>query len=97
MRLRGTTASLVVLLAGAVGVAGCGNQGGGGGSSQPTSGQAVFAQSGCAGCHTLAAAGAQGQNGPNLDELKPSAAVVERQVRNGGGGMPAFGDRLSAS
>jgi mono/diheme cytochrome c family protein len=29
-------------------------------------------------------------------ELKPSKAVVVRQATNGGGGMPAFGGRLSA-
>ena len=36
------------------------------------------------------------RSGPNLDQLKPSERVVERQVTNGGGGMPAFGSRLSA-
>jgi mono/diheme cytochrome c family protein len=27
--------------------------------------------------------------------LKPTSAVVQRQVTNGGGGMPAFGGRLT--
>jgi PQQ-dependent dehydrogenase (methanol/ethanol family) len=45
----------------------------------------------CATCHTLAAAGATGTTGPNLDELKPSESVTETQVINGGGAMPAFG------
>jgi outer membrane protein assembly factor BamB/mono/diheme cytochrome c family protein len=45
----------------------------------------------CSSCHTLAAAGASGTVGPNLDELKPSLATVEHQVINGGGAMPAFG------
>jgi quinohemoprotein ethanol dehydrogenase len=45
----------------------------------------------CGTCHTLAAAGTKGAVGPNLDQLKPSEATVERQVINGGGGMPAFG------
>ncbi|MDO8214095.1 PQQ-binding-like beta-propeller repeat protein [Conexibacter sp. CPCC 206217] len=49
----------------------------------------------CAGCHTLAAAGANGTVGPNLDDLRPDSATVEQQVINGGGGMPAFGGRLS--
>jgi mono/diheme cytochrome c family protein len=31
---------------------------------------------------------------PNLDELKPPADRVAEQVRNGGGGMPAFDGRL---
>jgi outer membrane protein assembly factor BamB len=50
----------------------------------------VFRQN-CSSCHTLAAAGATGHAGPNLDQLKPSAADVARQVTNGGGAMPAFG------
>jgi mono/diheme cytochrome c family protein len=33
--------------------------------------------------------------GPDLDPLKPTVAVVRRQVTNDGGGMPAFGGRLS--
>ena len=49
----------------------------------------------CGSCHTLDAAGTSGNVGPNLDQLKPDMATVERQVRNGGGGMPAFEGRLS--
>lgn len=45
----------------------------------------------CGTCHTLAAAGTTGTEGPNLDQLKPSLAAVEQQVINGGGAMPAFG------
>ena len=56
----------------------------------------LFTQN-CASCHTLTAAHAKGTVGPNLDQLKPSKAVVVRQVTNGGGGMPAFGGRLSAT
>jgi cbb3-type cytochrome c oxidase subunit III len=65
-----------------------------GGSTQAAAGKEVFT-SNCAGCHTLADAGTNGTQGPNLDELKPPEATVVRQVTNGGGGMPAFGDRLS--
>ena len=43
---------------------------------------------------TLAAAGSNGNVGPNLDELAPDAGEVEEQVRSGGG-MPAFEDTLS--
>jgi outer membrane protein assembly factor BamB/cytochrome c5 len=64
------------------------------GARGPVDGKALFTQN-CASCHTLAAAHATGSVGPNLDQLKPSAAVVQRQVTNGGGGMPAFGARLS--
>ena len=52
-------------------------------------------ESTCATCHTLAAAGSTGTVGPNLDQLKPSDALVVHQVTNGGGGMPAFGSTLS--
>ncbi len=46
----------------------------------------------CASCHTLAAAGATGTTGPNLDDLQPDAATVESAIANGGSGsglMPA--------
>ena len=56
-----------------------------------TKGSAVFASSGCAGCHTLSAAHATGTVGPNLDQLKPNYQAVTAQVTNGGPGMPAFG------
>jgi mono/diheme cytochrome c family protein len=58
-------------------------------------GAAVWASTGCGVCHTLEAAGSTGTTGPNLDELKPSQEEAEEQVREGGGGMPAFEDRLS--
>ena len=45
----------------------------GGFASLGTDGEAIFKGAGCAGCHTLAAAGATGTTGPNLDQLKPSA------------------------
>ena len=57
-------------------------------------GEAVFTAN-CGSCHTLNAAGTTGSVGPNLDDLKPDAATAEQQVRNGGGGMPAFQGRLS--
>ena len=49
----------------------------------------------CGACHTLAAAGASGRIGPNLDEHVPSVAAVEERIRHGGGTMPPFGDLLS--
>ena len=58
-------------------------------------GAAVFASAGCGNCHTLAAANASGNVGPNLDELMPDTEAVAEQVENGGGGMPAFKDQLS--
>jgi cytochrome c5 len=59
-------------------------------------GEALFSEN-CASCHTLAAANASGKVGPNLDQLKPSKSVVLKKVTNGGGGMPAFGGRLSTA
>src|SRR4051812_36904573 len=62
----------------------------------PAAGKTVFASAGCSGCHTLKAAGATGNVGPNLDQLKPPEATVVHQVINGGGQMPAFKGTLSA-
>jgi mono/diheme cytochrome c family protein len=47
-------------------------------------GAQVFAGNGCGGCHTLAAAGAGGVTGPNLDEVLPgqSAAMVKESIVN---------------
>lgn len=42
----------------------------------------------CGLCHTLADAGAQGQIGPILDELMPTADRVRTAVTNGIGPMP---------
>jgi hypothetical protein len=89
MKLHATTACLLVALPLA---AGCGSSGG----SASSPGGKVFASSGCGNCHTLKAADAKGQVGPNLDELKPDATTVEHQVRVGGNGMPSFGRKLSS-
>jgi len=60
-----------------------------------TDGAKIFKGAGCAGCHTLAAAGSTGTVGPNLDQLKPSMAAVVKQVTNGGSVMPAFAGKLT--
>lgn len=67
------------------------------GAAAASGGGRIFAQAGCGNCHTLAAAGAAGSGGPNLDQLRPSAAAVRAQVTYGGGGMPAFEGSLSSS
>jgi mono/diheme cytochrome c family protein len=59
-----------------------------------SSGEAIFLDAGCGGCHTLAAAGTSGGAGPNLDDLKPDVGTVETAVRSGTGSMPAFEGRL---
>jgi len=55
-----------------------------------TTAKAKFAET-CGSCHTLKAAGANGVVGPNLDEVKPSVATVQRRIRDGSsdGVMPA--------
>ena len=58
-------------------------------------GASVFASAGCGGCHTLAAAGAAGAVGPNLDDLKPSYDQVLAIVTNGKGAMPSYTGQLS--
>jgi mono/diheme cytochrome c family protein len=40
-------------------------------------GAQVFANNGCGGCHTLAAAGSSGVTGPNLDEVLPGQSAEE--------------------
>jgi mono/diheme cytochrome c family protein len=64
-------------------------------SADAVAGAKVFASAGCGSCHTLAAAKSSGQVGPNLDQAQPGYDQVVQKVRNGGGGMPAFGGQLS--
>jgi cbb3-type cytochrome c oxidase subunit III len=64
------------------------------GAKTATSGKDIFTAN-CGSCHTLKAAGTSGTTGPNLDQLKPPEAVVQRQVINGGGAMPAFKGTLT--
>ena len=66
------------------------------GESQIDTGKAVFANSGCGGCHALADAGATGRVGPSFDgnpDLTEDFVVT--RVTNGQGAMPAFGGQLS--
>src|SRR4051794_7295908 len=53
--------------------------GGGGGNAALAQGKQVFAANGCGGCHTLAAAGANGTVGPNLNKLVSDAAKYGKQ------------------
>src|SRR6478752_6642567 len=61
----------------------------------PAAGKAVFTSAGCAGCHTLADAGATGNVGPNLDDAKPNTELVVTRVTEGKAPMPAFAGQLS--
>jgi mono/diheme cytochrome c family protein len=65
------------------------------GEGDAAAGEGIFASAGCAGCHALAAAGANGKVGPNLDDAKPDYASVLAIVTNGRGAMPAYKDQLS--
>jgi mono/diheme cytochrome c family protein len=67
------------------------------GTARAANGSQLWAQAGCGGCHTLAAAGSNGQGGPNLDYLRPSSGSVAAQVSSGGGGMPSFGSSLTSA
>jgi mono/diheme cytochrome c family protein len=85
----------LVAAVGFAGLAGCGSQANDG---QPRpNGRVVFRTAGCAGCHTLAAAGAHGLIGPNLDTdtPRPTRSAVLLRLTYGAGGMPSFRGRLT--
>ena len=63
-------------------------------SKTSTSGKDIFTAN-CGSCHTLKDAGTSGTTGPNLDQLKPALARVQKQVTNGGAVMPAFKGTLT--
>jgi mono/diheme cytochrome c family protein len=64
-------------------------------NGDPAAGKEVFASMPCGSCHTLSAAGSSGTIGPNLDEAKPSEALIADRVVNGKGTMPSFKTQLS--
>jgi mono/diheme cytochrome c family protein len=72
-------------------------EGEGEGEGGAPDGEAIFAEAGCGGCHTLEAANTNGTVGPNLDEAKPDEQLVIDRVTNGKGAMPAFEDSYSAA
>jgi len=69
-------------------------QGGGSASGGEIDAKGIFTAN-CAPCHTLTKAGTNGMVGPVLDDLALPPSAVEHQIRNGGGGMPPFGNQLS--
>jgi mono/diheme cytochrome c family protein len=87
MRLR----LLLLLVAGLLAGCGGGDDNGDGGTS---AGATVFSEN-CGSCHVFSPAGTNGTIGPNLDETEVTFEQAVEQVRNGGGGMPAFEDQLS--
>jgi mono/diheme cytochrome c family protein len=84
------SAVVCVLLLGGAGCGGSSSSSAGGGS-----GARLFGEAGCGDCHALTAAGTRARTGPDLDALAPSFATIAEQVRDGGGGMPAFADVLT--
>jgi mono/diheme cytochrome c family protein len=54
--------------------------GGGGGGAASAAGKKAFTDNGCSSCHTLAAAGATGKIGPDLDKLKTYAADADKPL-----------------
>jgi cytochrome c oxidase subunit 2 len=85
---------------------GGGGGGGGGGQAGGANAEDLFASFGCGGCHTLAAAGADGQVGPDLGKLGDAdAAFIRESITDPNAEiekgfkpdiMPQdFGDRLS--
>jgi mono/diheme cytochrome c family protein len=76
-------------------IAGCGGSSSTATGANPGDGKKIFVDAGCAGCHTLKAAGSDGGAGPELTNINLSAAAVAKQVENGGGGMPGFSGDLT--
>jgi mono/diheme cytochrome c family protein len=61
----------------------------------PAAGEEIYSSAGCGSCHTFEPAGSSGTIGPSLDDSSASFDDAFQQIKDGGGGMPAFGDRLS--
>ncbi len=94
---RRITVVLLALVLG-LGAAACGGGDDNGTDTTPDgtvneAGKAVFVAN-CGTCHTLSDAGTTGTIGPGLDDIALSEAAIEEQVREGGGGMPAFEGQL---
>ena len=101
MVMTGAVVALTAAAAGGIWAGiGFGGKSGGGAAAPATPaqlaarGKAVFASAGCGACHTLAAAGAAGTAGPNLDQRKPAATLVAARVTDGKGAMPGYKGRL---
>jgi cytochrome c2 len=52
----------------------------GGGGNATAAGKQAFTDNGCAACHTLAAAGASGKIGPDLDKIKAYAKAAKQPL-----------------
>ena len=63
-------------------------------ATEAAAGREIFVAN-CGSCHALTDAGTSGAVGPSLDGTGLDVSAVETQVRNGGGGMPAFEGQLT--
>lgn len=93
-RVRATLMSSAILLV-AVALASCASEDKLASTGDAVKGKRLFAEHGCGGCHTLAAAASSGTTGPDLDAALPSSRTVMRQLSRPGGLMPSFAERLS--
>jgi mono/diheme cytochrome c family protein len=64
-------------------------------STSAPDGKALF-KSNCGSCHTLAAAGTNGQVGPDLGKVKHPATAIEAIMKAGPGVMPSFSGMAAA-
>jgi cytochrome c553 len=94
MPLGRTVPAWVASLVAALVLSSCGSDGAAS-SGDAVAGKRLFAENGCGGCHTLAAAGTRGTTGPDLDAAGPSVRGVIRQLRQPSGLMPSFAGKLS--
>jgi mono/diheme cytochrome c family protein len=86
---------LAAVLVAALGLTACSSSSEKAGAGDPVAGKRLFAEQGCAGCHTFKAAGSSGTVGPDLDQASPTPARVLAQLRKPGGIMPSFADKIS--
>jgi mono/diheme cytochrome c family protein len=89
-----TAPTRAAILLAALGLAACGGDGAAS-AGDAVAGKRLFAEHGCGGCHTFAAAGTRGTTGPDLDAARPSTRTVMRQLHQPSGFMPSFAGTLS--
>jgi mono/diheme cytochrome c family protein len=94
MRLARTALTCAAILLATLGVASCAG-GDAASTGDAVAGKRLFAEHGCGGCHTFAAAATRGTKGPDLDAARPSTRGVIRQLRTPSGLMPSFAGTLS--
>lgn len=87
--------SLIVACIAALGLTACGSGGSDAVGDQPGDGKQIFSDAGCGGCHTFAPAGSNGKSGPELNRTALGVDQVAAKVKEGGGGMPSFEDKLT--